>query len=66
MKEGLKKLTPDEQKLLNHKVVQGLSWQEIASLEEYQGITPSALRKRKERIIKKLRKFCYSFYSKAK
>ncbi|NER06205.1 MAG: sigma-70 family RNA polymerase sigma factor, partial [Okeania sp. SIO3C4] len=64
LNEALKKLTLEEQRLLNYKEIQGLSWQEIASLEEYQGITPSALRKRKERIIKKLREFCHS-YSKA-
>ncbi|MGD1716614.1 sigma-70 family RNA polymerase sigma factor [Dapis sp. BLCC M172] len=58
LNEALKNLTPEEQKLLNYKTVQGLSWQEIHNLEEYQGITPSALRKRKERIIKKLRQ-CY-------
>ncbi|MDY7007697.1 MAG: sigma-70 family RNA polymerase sigma factor [Cyanobacteriota bacterium] len=60
LNEALKNLTLEEQRLLNYKEIQGLSWQEIASLEEYQGITPSALRKRKERIIKKLREFCHS------
>ena len=60
LNEALKKLTLEEQRLLNYKEIQGLSWQEIASLEEYQGITPSALRKRKERVIKKLREFCHS------
>ncbi len=58
LNEALKKLTSEEQKLLNYKAVQDLSWQEIESLEEYQGITQSALRKRKERIIKKLHQ-CY-------
>lgn len=58
--EALKKLTPEEQKLLNYKVFQNLSWQEIQSLEEYQGFTESALRQRKARIIKKLREFCHS------
>ncbi|NEP80378.1 MAG: sigma-70 family RNA polymerase sigma factor [Okeania sp. SIO3B3] len=60
LNEALKKLTPEEQRLLNYKEIRGLSWQEIASLEEYQGIKPSALRKRKERIIKKLCEFCHS------
>ncbi|GGA54054.1 sigma-70 family RNA polymerase sigma factor [Okeania sp. KiyG1] len=42
LNEALKKLTLEEQRLLNYKEIQGLSWQEIAILEEYQGITPSA------------------------
>jgi len=54
--EDFKKLTLQEQKLLFYKVIEDWSWQEIQGLEEFQCFTPSALRKRKERIMKKLRR----------
>jgi len=60
LSEALEKFTPEEKKLLNYKVVEGLSWQKIQNLKEYQDITVSALRKRKERILKKLREFYHS------
>ena len=52
--EAFKELTPEEQKLLRYKVIEDWSWKKIQGLEEYKDFTLSALRKRKERIVKKL------------
>ncbi|MGD1701385.1 SAV_2336 N-terminal domain-related protein [Dapis sp. BLCC M229] len=57
---AFKKLTPDEKKLLQYKVIEDLSWEKIQSLEEYQDFTLSDLRKWHERILKKLRLLYYS------
>ena len=60
LKKALKKLTPEQQKLLNYKAVEKFSWKEIESFEEYLGTKLPTLRKRKERIVKKLLKFFHS------
>ncbi|MDJ0517357.1 MAG: sigma-70 family RNA polymerase sigma factor [Trichodesmium sp. MO_231.B1] len=52
--QALKELTPEEQKLLRYKIIEDWSWKKIQGLEEYKDFTLSALRKRKERIVKKL------------
>lgn len=51
---AFKKLNPEQQKLLRYKVIEDLSWRKIQGLGEYQDFTVPALRKRKERILKKL------------
>ncbi|MEM1169746.1 MAG: sigma-70 family RNA polymerase sigma factor [Cyanobacteria bacterium P01_H01_bin.35] len=58
--EAFKNLTPEEQMLLIYKVIEDWSWQEIQGLEEFQDFTLAALRKRKERIVKKLHQSYHS------
>ena len=58
-------LEPEDQELLNLKIVDGLSWKEIRKEFSLRGMnfTESALRKRKERALKKLRNNYHSFNS---
>ena len=58
-------LEPDDQELLNLKIVDGLSWKEIRKELSIRGInlTEIALRKRKERALKKLRDHYHRFNS---
>lgn len=58
-------LEPDDQELLNLKIVDGLSWKEIRKELSIRGIhfTETALRKRKERALKKLRDNYHRFNS---
>jgi DNA-directed RNA polymerase specialized sigma24 family protein len=52
-------LDPKDQRLLNLKIVEGLSWREIREvlrLEGWRDLTEEALRKRKERALIRLRK----------
>lgn len=52
--KALGELAPEEQKLLKLKVVDGLAWKKIQALPDYRGCTLPSLRKRKQRILKKL------------
>lgn len=59
VKTALSMLNPDEQELLRLKVYDNLSWREIAERHHNQGfvdVSETTLRKRKERILKRLRK----------
>ena len=58
-------LEPEDQELLNLKIVDGLSWKDIRKELSLRGMnfTESALRKRKERALKKLRDHYHRFNS---
>ncbi|BAZ39672.1 hypothetical protein NIES4101_56260 [Calothrix sp. NIES-4101] len=60
---ALKMLNPDEQELLTLKIIDNLSWKEIVEQYQERGFTDvseGTLRKRKERILKRLRKIYHS------
>lgn len=61
VKAAFQQLSIEEQRLINLKIVQGLSWREICNIyhQEGQPYKEEALRKKKERIIKKLRQIYY-------
>ena len=58
-------LDPREREILNLKIVDGLSWKEISKEMNLRGdrVGESALRKRKERALKKLRNLYHQFAS---
>lgn len=62
--QAWQELDPDEQKLLQLKIVEELPWQEISSRYalENKTISESALRKKKERALKHLRKIYHSLH----
>ena len=63
VKLSFQMLDDEDQEILNLKVVQGLSWSEISEEMNLRGIqlTNSALRKRKERALKRLREHYHNF-----
>lgn len=65
VRQAFKRLTPKEQRLLQLKVFDGLSWQAIQCLEEYRNCTLTTLRKRKERILKKLHRLYHPLQDRA-
>ncbi|MEA5595738.1 sigma-70 family RNA polymerase sigma factor [Rivularia sp. UHCC 0363] len=63
---AFKKLDEEEKEILTLKIVEKLTWKEILELLEQRGIkfkNETALRKRKERALKRLRKIYHSLYS---
>ena len=54
IRKAFEQLSLPEKKLLHLKVIDGLSWQEIQDLSEYQNYSLATLRKRKQRALEKL------------
>lgn len=57
MAKAFQCLPPDDQNLLNLKIVESLSWREVQKVLAHKGqdVTEQSLRKRKERVLKKLK-----------